>query len=561
MRHRLRSASSFLFLALCTGCGRAAIAPARALFDEAAASSSIDAARFVDHVARLASDEFEGRGPGTRGEEQTVAYLTEQFAAAGLAPGNPDGTYEQRVPLVGFRSRPKLQLTTRAGARTLAFPDDYVALSRQSVPALELARVPLCFVGYGVVAPEYGWDDYKDVDVRGKAIVMLVNDPQVTRADGALDEGVFQGRAMTYYGRWTYKYEIAAERGAAMAILVHETGPAGYPYAVVRDSWSRENFDLDLGAAAPQRVAVESWVREDVARTLFAECGLDFDAAKHSAARREFRPVELAGSRVDVKVEREQRNVSSRNVVAKVEGRKQPGEALVYTAHWDHLGHDESRADDGIYNGAIDNATGCAALLEIARACAALEPPPERTFLFLAVTAEEKGLLGSQYYAAHPLHPLESTLACINMDGLNVACRTRDVESTGFGNSTLHDALATAARAQGRVVVPDDQSEKGYFYRSDHFSFARRGVPGLHAGAGVDCIDRPAGYGARVRDEYVARDYHKPSDEMRPEWDIAAALDDARLFLAVGLLVSRTPEWPEWSATAEFRAIREASLR
>ncbi|MCC7012115.1 MAG: M20/M25/M40 family metallo-hydrolase [Planctomycetes bacterium] len=531
--------------------------------DHSGALALIDEAQFVRHVAVLASDEFEGRAPGTSGEERTVAYLCEQFRALGLAPGNPDGTFVQDVPLVGFRAEPKATLWSPAGKRELAFPDDYVAVSRRTQPSIALDDLELVFVGYGVVAPEFGWDDYKGVDVRGKALVMLVGDPPVPSASDAskLDDALFQGRAMTYYGRWTYKYEIASEMGAAMAILVHETGPAGYPYEVVSGSWSRENFDIARSDGNAQRVAVESWIRDGVARQLFTDCGLDFDGLKARAATRDFRPTPLPGAQLDVTLKNTLREVRSRNVIAKLPGRGRADEAVVYTAHWDHLGRDSARAGDQIFNGALDNATGVAGLLEIAQAFRALEPAPERTLLFLAVTAEEKGLLGSRYYAEHPLHPLEKTLACINMDGVNVWGRTRDVASSGYGNSTLHDVLAQALRAQGRELVPDDEPEKGSFFRSDHFEFAKRGVPGLHAGSGKDYLDRPAGWGQRMSDEYVANDYHKPSDELRAEWEVSGALEDLRAFFSVGVELARTEVWPSWSAQSEFKAVREAALR
>jgi Zn-dependent M28 family amino/carboxypeptidase len=392
---------------------------------------------------------------------------------------------------------------------------------------------------------------------------MLVNDPAVPDPDdpAKLDESMFRGRAMTYYGRWTYKYEIASAKGAAAALIVHETGPAGYPYEVVAGSWGRENFDIDREDGNAGRVAVEGWLREDVARDLFRDSGLDFDSAKRQALSRDFRPIEMGGSRLTARVASELRRIRSRNVIAKLEGASHADEYVVYTAHWDHLGRDDARADDPIFNGALDNASGTAGLLEIAQAFASLDVArPPRTVLFLAVTAEEKGLLGSKWYASRPLYPLERTLACINMDGLNPWGRTRDVESVGLGNSTLHDYLVEAARGQGRVVEPDSEPEKGYFYRSDHFEFAKLGVPGLHAGSGDEYVGRPEGWGKAKRDEYTARDYHKPSDEMRDDWDLAGAVEDLLLFFTVGFNVANADEWPRWSAGAEFEAVRAASL-
>ncbi len=522
------------------------------------AELEIEAVELLRRIAVLASDRFEGRAPGSAGEELTVKYLIEEFRAAGAEPGNPDGTFVQRVPLVGFKAAPRAAWSTSRGERELVFPDDYVAVSRAQKSSVSV-DAPLVFVGYGVEAPEFGWDDYKGVDVKGKVLVMLVNDPPVPDpGDPArLDERMFGGRAMTYYGRWTYKYEIAAAKGAAAAILVHETGPAGYPYEVVSGSWSRENFDIARSGDAPV-LQVEGWVREAIARELFEAAGASFDDAKRAALSRDFRPRELGGVRAKLRVDNTLRQVESRNVIAKVTGSKRPDECVVYTAHWDHLGNDTAKAGDGIYNGAVDNATGTSGLVELAQAF--LRARPERTVLFLAVTAEEKGLLGSKWYAANPLYSLEKTLAVINMDALNTWGRTRDVVSVGMGNSTLHDLLAKHAQAQGRVVLPDDEPEKGFFYRSDHFSFAKFGVPGLHAGGGMDYLDRPAGWGQRVRDEYTANDYHKPSDEVRAEWDLSGAVEDLRLFYRVGAELAGAVRWPTWSAGAEFRAIRERRL-
>ncbi len=525
-------------------------------------SAAIDAQDLLAHTVELSSDRYEGRAPGSRGEELTVEYLTKHFRELGLAPGNPDGTYVQRVPLVGFRGQPSFTLELPFGEKTLAFPDQFVALTRRPVDEVNV-DAPLVFAGYGVVAPEFGWDDFEDVDVRGKTLVMLVNDPPVPDpSDPAkLDAKVFGGRAMTYYGRWTYKYEIAAQKGAAACILVHETGPAGYPYQVVSGSWGRENFDVASSDGA-SRVQVEGWITEEVARELFDACGLPFDEAKRKALRRDFRPIPLEGAKARLRVERTAREVVSHNVVARIPGSdpKRKDELVVYTAHWDHLGRDESREGDQIFNGAVDNATGIAGMLEIAEAFTRLDEPPARSVLFLAVTAEEKGLLGAKYYASHPLYPLAKTLAVINMDGLNTWGKTRDVASIGLGNSTLHDVLIAAAREQGRVVVGDSEPEKGYFYRSDHFEFAKRGVPGLHFGNSLDFVDRPAGYGEQKSAEYTERDYHKPSDEVMPDWDLSGAVEDLRLFFDVGLRVCATDEWPRWTKGAEFEAVREASL-
>lgn len=528
------------------------------------AAAAIDGERILDHIRVLASDEFEGRAPASAGEEKTVDYLIGQFKGMGLKPGNPDGTYVQEVPLVGFQT--KAEGTIRVGGETidLKTPTDWVAVSRRQVPEAEVKGSELVFVGYGTVAPEYGWDDYKGVDVRGKTIVMLVNDPPVADADDpkTLDDRFFKGRAMTYYGRWTYKYEIAAEKGAAAAILVHETGPAGYPFEVVSGSWGRENFDLPAADKNASRAAVESWITLDTAKRLFKAAGKDFEELKAAAATKAFRPVPL-DAEADFRVANTLREVRSKNVVALVEGAdpKLRGEHVVYTAHWDHLGRDESLEGDQIFNGAADNASGVAMMLEIARAYTKLGPGPKRSILFLAVTAEEKGLLGARTYAENPLYPLETTLADINTDVINLWGKTRDVTSVGLGQTNLDDLLEEVAKAEGRTLGPDAEPEKGLYYRSDHFEFAKAGVPALNAKGGSDFVDKPPGYAQAKRDEYTKNDYHKVSDEVKPDWDLAGAVDDARLLFEVGVRVADGDAYPEWKPGSEFRARREAMLK
>ena len=514
-------------------------------------------------VRVLSSDEFEGRSPGTRGEDLTVAYLSEQMRAIGLAPGNPDGTYVQEVPLVGFQSTGQGQFRVGAERMLLKPLVDLVAVSRRGVPEVQVSESPLVFVGYGVDAPEYGWDDWGDVDVRGKTVLILINDPQVPHPErpDELDPQAFRGKAMTYYGRWTYKYEVASAKGAAAALIIHETGPAGYPFEVVSGSWGRENFDLDVPGGQGERVAVEGWITREAAERVLRAAGHDLEQLKAAAIRRDFRAVPLNIS-VDLKVDNKLRKVRSRNVLGRLEGSDPNLRAqhVVYTAHWDHLGVDPKLEGDGIFNGAIDNATGTAALLALARAFVALEQPPRRSILFLAVTAEEKGLLGSQHYASHPLYPLETTVAAINMDALYPWGRTRDVVVVGRGNSTLEDVLEAAVRRQGRVLVEDPEPEKGSFYRSDHFEFAKRGVPALYAKPGVDYRDRPAGWGKSKRDEYTSTHYHKVSDEVREDWDLSGLVEDLRLFFEVGLRVAQRAGTPQWKEGAEFKAVRERML-
>ena len=527
----------------------------------ASAVESITAADILQHTRVLSADSFEGRSPGTRGEELTVRYLTEEFRRMGLKPGNPDGTYVQNVPLVGFTGQPNLTLTAGGKQIPLTVLTDYVAVSRHFVPQVDVANSDVVFVGYGVVAPEYGWDDYKGVDVRGKTIVMLVNDPAVPDpADPSkLDPNMFKGNAMTYYGRWSYKYEIASEKGAAAAIIVHETGPAGYPFAVVSGSWGRENFDIRNPGGPGNRIKAESWITEPKARELLSASGQDFDALKRAAARKDFRPVPLNAT-ATFNIKQTVRDVQSKNVLAMIEGEKED-EIIVYTAHWDHLGRDPKLSGDQIYNGALDNASGTGAMLEIAEAFTKLGKKPERSILFLAVTAEEQGLLGAKFYGQNPLYPLNKTVANINIDGVNQWGRTKDIVVVGYGNSELDDVLTQAAQRAGRTIVPDPEPEKGYFYRSDHFEFAKQGVPALYTDTGEDFIGKPAGYGTQKRAEYTTNDYHKPSDEIKPDWDLSGAVEDTRLLFTVGYMVAETDRWPEWKPGTEFKAKREASLR
>lgn len=544
-----------------------ALAAAGTAFAETALPAfDLSAERILARTKALASDEFEGRAPGTAGEEKTIAYLIDQFRQLGLQPGNPDGTYVQRVPLVGITSRPDLHFSV--GDRTIdpVLVNDYIALSRRLTPTVDVKDSELVFVGYGVVAPEFGWDDYKGVDVRGKTVVMLINDPPVAdpHDPAKLDENVFRGRAMTYYGRWTYKYEIASEKGAAACLIIHETGPAGYPFAVVSGSWGRENFDLHAPDGNRSRVALEGWLTLDAAKALLAATGHDFAALKAAAARHDFQPVTLGGT-ASFTVQNSLREVASRNVVGLLPGRDpaRRNEYVIYTAHWDHLGRDPRVPGDQIFNGAADNASGTATLLEIAYGLTHLptELRPQRSILFLSVTAEEKGLLGARYYAENPLYPLNHTLANINLDGANPHGPTRDVEVIGAGASTLEDIGSAVAAAQGRTVRPDAEPEKGYYYRSDHFEFAKVGVPAYYPKSGIDFIGQPAGYGEKLRAAYIAHDYHKVTDEMKPDWTFAGAAQDAAFMLEVGRRVANADTWPTWYATSEFKARRDASLK
>lgn len=527
------------------------------------ALASLTTQDLLRHMQVLASDAYQGRSPGTRGEDSTVAYLTRQFKRLGLQPGNPDGSYVQAVPLMGFTAQPSAYFTAGGRKINLNFPQDYVAVSRRFIPQVQVKNSDMVFVGYGIVAPEYGWDDYKGLEVKGKTVVMLINDPPVTDPGNPaeLDSSFFKGRAMTYYGRWTYKYEIASQKGAAACIIVHETEPAGYPYEVVSGSWSRENFDISNANKNMDLVAVESWITLDKAQELFKASGKDFNQLKKQASQKTFMPVAL-GAQANFTLKNTLREVQSHNVVAKLTGSdpKLKDEYLIYTAHWDHLGMDPKLKGDQIFNGAVDNASGTAGLLELAEAYTRLETAPKRSVLFLALTAEEQGLLGAKYYAQNPLYPLNKTLANINMDALNVHGRTKDVVIIGFGNSTLDDVLANAAALQHRRIVPEPSPEKGYFYRSDHFEFAKQGVPALYAESGIESVDKGKNYLKQKIDAYTAQDYHKVSDEVKPDWDLTGAVEDLQLYFRVGYQVAQDSKWPEWKPSTEFKEKRDQML-
>jgi acetylornithine deacetylase/succinyl-diaminopimelate desuccinylase-like protein len=529
------------------------------------AAGSVTADGILSHVKALAADDKEGRAPGTTGEERTVAYLVEQFKRLGLKPGNPDGTYVQRVPLTAFMGRPEGWFDVKGTRMPIVFPDEAVAVARQGLPEVSVANSEMVFVGYGVVAPEIGWDDFKGVDVRGKTLVMLVGDPPVPDPGdpSKLDPKTFGGAAMTYYGRWTYKYEIAAKKGAAAAILIHETGPAGYPYDVVRGSWGRENFGLDAPGEADRHARVDMWITLDRAKALLAACGLDVDTLKSRAVSRQFVPVPL-GATATLTVTNTVRKIASQNVMARLEG-SDPllrNEFVMYSAHWDSFGRNASLAGDQIFNGALDNGSGMATMLAMAEAFTKLPVPPKRSLLFLAPTAEESAMLGAKYYASHPLWPLARTVADINMDIMNFWGRTRAIVSIRFGMTTLDEVLAAEAAKQDRVVLPDPESEKGYFYRSDHFEFAKLGVPALHfLHPGAEYRGKPADYGQQMRDRYTTQGYHKVTDEVRDDWDLSGAVEDAVLLFRTGFDVAQGPARPLWKPGTEFRAVQEELLK
>ena len=538
---------------LLAGCLAAAVACGGGAASEETpgVATGISADTLLAATETLASDEFEGRAPGSDGETKTVAFLTEHFSALGLTPGNPDGTWVQDVPLVGITPLPGDNLLVTAGGESRTFEPgvDYVAATKHVVDEVEVSDAEFVFVGYGARAPEYDWDDFGETDVSGKILLFLVNDPPL--------DDIFGGPAMTYYGRWTYKHEIAAELGAAGSLVIHETGPAGYPWEVVGSTPYAESFDLVAADDNLGRATVEGWVQRATAEALFEMAGLDFEAAKQQAADRAFEPIPL-GVTGSLRIRNELRRIDSQNVIAKIEGSGAPDEVVMYVAHWDHMGVDPNLEGDQIFNGAADNATGTAGLIEIARAFLHAEEPPRRSILFLAVTAEEQGLLGSRHYGENPLYPAAQTVAAINMDVLNQWGRTRDMTIVGMGQSELDDVAADVAARLGRTLAPDPEPEKGFYYRSDHFSFARAGIPAFYGDPGVEYIDKPEGYGIEKRTEYTVNDYHQVSDEVKPDWDLSGALEDLTFMYHMGAQLAAGDEWPAWSETSEFRAIREA---
>lgn len=514
----------------------------------------IDGKQLRADIKTLSSDKFEGRAPDSRGEQLTINYLRTRFRQIGLRPGNGNSFF-QRVPMVKITADPDAAIDISGDGRTLhlAYGSDMMVWTKRVTRRVELDHSPLIFVGYGIVAPEYHWNDYAGVDVKGKTVVILVNDPGYATGDAKL----FHGKAMTYYGRWTYKYEEAARHGAAAALIVHETGPAGYPWAVVKNSWSGPQFQLVEAAAEPTPMDMEGWLTSSAARLIFADDDKNFDQLAQAAAQPGFKAVSLS-AHMSAKLDNKIAQTVSHNVIGMVPGGKRPSQYIIYTAHWDHLGRDTSLKDDQIYNGAVDNASGVAGLLALAQAFEQRKPRPQRSILFLSVTGEEKGLLGSRYYTEHPIYPLADTVAEFNMDGLNVYGPTRDITVIGSGHSELEDYLARAAKAQGRVVRPDPEPEKGYYYRSDHFNFARKGVPALDTASGVDYVGRPAGWGQKMHDQYREQRYHKPSDEYDPSWNLRGAVQDLDLLYAVGTHIADEKRFPQWYKGDEFRAAREA---
>ena len=514
---------------------------------------AISAEEYARHIGALSADEFEGRKPGTAGERKTVEYLVAEFKKLGLEPGNGD-SFLQQVPIVEITagSDARLQL----GSAELKYMQDMVIWTKRLVPEISLADSPLVFVGHGVVAPELGWNDYAGVDMRGKTAVILINDPGFATNDPKL----FRGRAMTYYGRWTYKFEEAMRQGAAGALIIHDDVPAAYPWDTVQNSWSGPQLDTVAADGNASRAAIEGWITRSAGDALLRQNGLSYEQMLQAASRPGFKPIELA-QRASGSLRNAIRRSSSPNVIARLPGSKHPDEYVFYMAHWDHLGRAFGRSGDTIFNGALDNATGTAGLLTIAKAYSEMRQRPERSIVFLAVTLEESGLLGSAYYVANPVYPLNRTVAAFNMDAITWGGPTKDVTVVGYGASQLEDYLVRAARRQDRVVMPEPTPENGFFFRSDHFNFAKVGVPALYIKLGVEDREKGAEWAKARNAEFTLKDYHKPSDEFRPGTDLRGGLEDVTLLYDIGRTLANERRFPQWYPQSEFRAARDRSLK
>lgn len=516
-------------------------------------STDIDETVFRTHVRMLASDDFEGRKPGTSGEEKTVAYLVEQFRKLGLKPGNGE-SFLQPVPMVESvaAADASLAISGSGAPLTLAYGKDMVIWSKRAVPQAELKHSGLVFAGYGIVAPEYAWNDYAGIDVHGKTVVVLINDPGYATKDPK----VFKGGAMTYYGRWDYKIEEAARQGAAGVLLIHDSDAAGYGWQVVQNTWTGAQLSLATADPNAGRAAIEGWIHKDAARALFSAAGLDFAAEAAAAAHAGFKAVSM-GAQADATLNSSVRQFTSNNVIALWPGGSRRHEYVLYTAHWDHLGRDPARPGHNVFNGAVDDASGAAGLLALGQSFIRTKPVADRSIVFVAFTGAEAGLLGSEYYVEHPVFPLRDTAAALNLDGLRNGGPTRDVTLFGSGNTDLEQLARAAALLQGRDVTAEPQPEQGLYFRSDNFSFANGGVPALYERGGLDDTARGPIWGRAQLEDYMAHRYRQPTDQYSPDWDVRGALDDLRLYYEVGLRVARSRRFPRWYSNSEFRVSRD----
>ena len=546
-----------LTLGACTGAEDAADAS----IEGEAQLASISETDIRRRIETLSADDMEGRAPSTPGGRKASQYIADEMAAAGLVPMGEDGTYFQEVELTAMTVLPDSSFVISHDGEPLVAGDqstNMVAWTKRLDPSVAVTDSELVFVGYGVVAPEYGWNDYEGLDVAGKTVVMLVNDPGFATQD----EDVFKGNAMTYYGRWTYKFEEAGRQGAAAAIVIHQTAPASYGWDVVSGSWTGEQYDLVRPDGGASRTQIESWVSEDTAKAMFAASGLDFDTLTAAAAQPGFEPEPMEGLTLTAMLQQEVKTTTSRNVAGGIRGTTRPDEYVLYMAHWDHLGRnpDAAPGEDAIYNGAVDNATGTAAIIEIGEAFAETGAP-ERSAIFVAVTAEESGLLGSAYYAEDPLVPLEKTVAGINIDAILPVGETKDMKVVGFGASELEDRLTEVLAPRGMNIVPDPTPQAGFYYRSDHISLAKKGVPMLYADAGDTHVVKGREYGEEFGEEYTRERYHKPADEYDASWDISGIAQVTEILFELGYSIADSGDWPNWYDGAEFRALRDEQLK
>ncbi|MBB6246207.1 M28 family metallopeptidase [Rhodanobacter sp. A1T4] len=535
------------------------LAVSTALMAAAVPSPTFDPHRLSEEDKVLSSDAFEGRGPATPAETKTIDYVVSQMKAAGLQPGgdlsNGKRAWTQAVPLLRTEiiGTPALSLSIDGKAQSLTQGNEIaVRAPMDGSTSVAIANAPLVFIGYGVNAPERHWDDFKGVDLHGKIAVVLINDP-----DFETGVGDFGGKAMTYYGRWTYKYEEAARQGALGMLVIHETAPASYGWNTVKNSNTITMFDIVRDKPAAVHPQLEAWIQRDLAVDMFKRAGLDFEALKKQAQTREFKPVTLKGESFSANFKVDSKVITSHNIVGRIEGSKHPDQTVIYSAHWDHLGVGQPDAKgDRIYNGAVDNATGTAALIELGRAFAKA-PRPERSVVFLNVTAEEKGLLGSEYYAAKPLYPLATTVGVINMDALDPHGPSRNFTISGSAKLGLLDDLIANAKKFGMVYSPDPKPEAGHFFRSDHFSFAKRGVPAISFGSGNDWVAGGIAAGKAAEDDYTAKRYHQQGDEWQADWPFTGMARDLQVLYVLGSELANSNQWPDWSQDSEFRATRD----
>ncbi len=522
------------------------------------ALESITVDDMKNRISVLASDDFLGRAPATLGEEKTIKYLAEQFKQIGLKPANKE-SYFQEVSLVKLTADHSMKLNITGGKQnvSLAFSDDFIGGTPQISELVQIDNSDIIFAGYGINSPENNWNDYKGLDVKGKTVMMLVNDPGYATSDSTL----FNGKAMTIYGRWTYKFEEAARQGAKAAIIIHETGAAAYPWAVVQNSWSGPQFYLVGNELSKSDLQLQSWMTTESARKLFESAGLDYDQTTASAAKRGFTPINL-NLKASIRFKNHVDYTKSNNVAAVWPGTDQSDEYIIYTAHWDHFGVNPSFKGDSILNGAVDNATGTAALLEIAEAFTKLPKNQNRSVLFLSVTCEEQGLLGSKFYAENPLFPLNKTVGVINMDGLNITGKTKDMTIIGFGNSGLDGYAVEVLKRYGRYANPDPSPEKGGYFRSDHFSFAKAGVPSLYLSKGVDDAEHGKAWGLAESEKWIMANYHKPGDNYEPDkWKFDGMIEDIKVYFEVGYKLSVIKEFPDWSPGSPFKSIRDKMMK